>query len=261
MIPSPIDARFDCISERPLPTVISYSPSHVRDPDRTHPAAFPREPQMSDSASPTTCLVADDHPAVVEAVADVLGDQRDRGRRSRTQRDRRSRADRGETSRAWRCSTSGMPRPLGNRDRAPDRPHRAGDRRHPLHRVRRPGTPDRGDERRPAPAASSLKEAPLAEVVPRGRARRGGHGPTSTRCLPGVLSSSMADRQDPQPHAAPNAAVLRLLADGLSNEEIGKELFISHETVRTHVRKAMAKLDADTRTQAVATALRQSLIS
>ena len=55
--------------------------------------------------------------------------------------------------------------------------------------------------------------------------------------------------------------VLRLLADGLSNEEIGKQLFISPETVRTHVRKAMDKLDADTRTQAVATALRQSLIS
>ena len=54
---------------------------------------------------------------------------------------------------------------------------------------------------------------------------------------------------------------LRLLADGLSNEEIGQRLYISPETVRTHVRKAMAKLDADTRTQAVATALRQSLIA
>ena len=47
----------------------------------------------------------------------------------------------------------------------------------------------------------------------------------------------------------------------MSNEEIGRSLFISPETVRTHVRKAMAKLDADTRTQAVATALRQSLIA
>ncbi|HEX4526934.1 MAG TPA: LuxR C-terminal-related transcriptional regulator [Gaiellaceae bacterium] len=53
-----------------------------------------------------------------------------------------------------------------------------------------------------------------------------------------------------------SADVLRLLADGLSNDEIGKKLFISAETVRTHVRKAMDKLDADTRTQAVARALR-----
>jgi len=54
---------------------------------------------------------------------------------------------------------------------------------------------------------------------------------------------------------------LTSFSDGLANEEIGKRLFISAETVRTHIRKAMAKLDADTRTQAVATALRQSLIS
>ena len=50
--------------------------------------------------------------------------------------------------------------------------------------------------------------------------------------------------------------MLRLLADGLSNEEIGKRLFLSPETVRTHVQKAMRRLEADTRTQAVALALR-----
>ena len=55
--------------------------------------------------------------------------------------------------------------------------------------------------------------------------------------------------------------VLRLLADGLANEEIGNRLGISHETVRTHLRKAMSKLEADTRTQAVAIALRHSIIS
>ena len=55
--------------------------------------------------------------------------------------------------------------------------------------------------------------------------------------------------------------VLRLLADGGSNDAIGATLFISPETVRTHVRKAMRKLVADTRTEAVAKALRQSLIA
>jgi DNA-binding NarL/FixJ family response regulator len=53
----------------------------------------------------------------------------------------------------------------------------------------------------------------------------------------------------------------RPISDGRANEAIGAELGIAAETVRTHIRKAMAKLDADTRTQAVATALRQSLIS
>ena len=54
--------------------------------------------------------------------------------------------------------------------------------------------------------------------------------------------------------------VLRLIADGRSNEEIGRELYISPQTVRTYVRKAMAKLQCRNRTHAVATALRRSLI-
>ena len=54
--------------------------------------------------------------------------------------------------------------------------------------------------------------------------------------------------------------VLTLLADGLTTDEIGSRLSIAGETVRTHVRKAMRRLNADSRLQAVATALRQSLI-
>lgn len=54
--------------------------------------------------------------------------------------------------------------------------------------------------------------------------------------------------------------VLRLLSEGLDNEEIGQRLFISPETVRTHLRKAMTKLGASTRTQAVAMALRDEII-
>jgi DNA-binding NarL/FixJ family response regulator len=54
--------------------------------------------------------------------------------------------------------------------------------------------------------------------------------------------------------------ILGLLANGNSNPEIAARLFISPETVRTHVRNAMTKLEADTRTQAVALALRYALI-
>jgi DNA-binding NarL/FixJ family response regulator len=55
--------------------------------------------------------------------------------------------------------------------------------------------------------------------------------------------------------------VLRLLAEGRSNEAMGRELFLSAETVRTYVRRAKNKLGAETRTQAVAIALRESLIT
>jgi DNA-binding NarL/FixJ family response regulator len=54
--------------------------------------------------------------------------------------------------------------------------------------------------------------------------------------------------------------ILALLADGYSNPDIAARLYISPETVRTHVRNAMTKLEADTRTQAVALALRYALI-
>lgn len=46
----------------------------------------------------------------------------------------------------------------------------------------------------------------------------------------------------------------------MRNEQIGAELGISPLTVRTHIRHAMEKLEADTRTQAVASALRRALI-
>jgi DNA-binding NarL/FixJ family response regulator len=55
--------------------------------------------------------------------------------------------------------------------------------------------------------------------------------------------------------------VLLLLAEGLKHEEIGARLGIGSETVRTHLRKACTRLGAATRTQAVATALRQGLIA
>lgn len=54
--------------------------------------------------------------------------------------------------------------------------------------------------------------------------------------------------------------VLRLLAGGCSTDEVSRRLGLSAETVRTHQRKAMKKLCAVTRTEAVATALRRSLI-
>jgi DNA-binding NarL/FixJ family response regulator len=54
--------------------------------------------------------------------------------------------------------------------------------------------------------------------------------------------------------------VLDLLAQGLTGEEVAARLFLSPETVRTHIRNAMRKLQADTRVHAVALALRNEEI-
>jgi DNA-binding NarL/FixJ family response regulator len=54
--------------------------------------------------------------------------------------------------------------------------------------------------------------------------------------------------------------ILQLLADGMSNADVAEKLFISQETVKSHVRHILSKLEADTRTQAVAIALREAII-
>jgi len=54
--------------------------------------------------------------------------------------------------------------------------------------------------------------------------------------------------------------VLDLLANGLTGEEVATRLSLSPETIRTHIRNAMGKLDAHTRVHAVAIALRHGEI-
>jgi DNA-binding NarL/FixJ family response regulator len=103
-----------------------------------------------------------------------------------------------------------------------------------------------------------LKEAPLDDLV---RAIRtvGAGGTYVDAVLSGAVLSGRAAGQLAE-LTSRERDVLRLLADGLGYEQIGKVLFIAPETVRAHVKKAMGRLEANTRTQAVATALRQSLI-
>jgi NarL family two-component system response regulator LiaR len=55
--------------------------------------------------------------------------------------------------------------------------------------------------------------------------------------------------------------VLRLVAQGLSNQEIGDQLFIAERTVRTHVSNILGKLHLANRTQAALYALREGLAS
>jgi len=55
--------------------------------------------------------------------------------------------------------------------------------------------------------------------------------------------------------------VLRGMADGKSNAEIGRELFVSEDTVKTHARRLFRKLGARDRAHAVAAAFRAGLVS
>ncbi len=74
---------------------------------------------------------------------------------------------------------------------------------------------------------------------------------------------TMVDEEDPLASAEPTDApltareheIVRRLALGLTSREIAGEMVLSHETVRTHVRNAMGKVEARTRAQLVAIAL------
>jgi two-component system, NarL family, response regulator len=63
--------------------------------------------------------------------------------------------------------------------------------------------------------------------------------------------------QDPTPR---EIEVLQLISDGLVNREIGVRLFLSEETVKSHVRHLLAKLQARSRAHAVAVGFRRGLI-
>ena len=62
------------------------------------------------------------------------------------------------------------------------------------------------------------------------------------------------------PLTAREVEVLELIAQGLSNREVGQALGITEETIKVHVRNIMDKLDADDRTEAVTLALRRGFI-
>jgi DNA-binding NarL/FixJ family response regulator len=202
-----------------------------------------------------TCLVADDHPAVLEAVGDYLESAGIRVA---------GRAHDGNEALAKIASQRPQIALLDLRMPGPGGIEIAQQvvRSHPETAVvLYTGYGDRAQLTEALDAGARgfvLKEAPLDDLV---RAiRTVARGETYVDpVLAGALAAGVAG--DTPALTQREREVLRLLADGLSNEEIGKRLFISAETVRTHVRKAMDKLDADTRTQAVAKAIRQSLIA
>jgi DNA-binding NarL/FixJ family response regulator len=68
-------------------------------------------------------------------------------------------------------------------------------------------------------------------------------------------------RELEQEPTARETEVLQLISEGLVNREIGPRLFLSEETVKSHVRHLLAKLQARSRAHAVAVGFRRNLIA
>src|SRR6478736_2249179 len=114
--------------------------------------------------------------------------------------------------------------------------------------------------RSPAPRTSAWsarlpKEAPHQTLVRAIQKVAGGDGYVDPALMPAFLTKEREHML-----TAREREILQLLADGMSNADVAGKLFIRQETVKSHVRHILSKLEADTRTHAVAIALRQAII-
>ncbi|WP_067486803.1 response regulator [Actinomadura hibisca] len=102
-----------------------------------------------------------------------------------------------------------------------------------------------------------LKDAPATDLHAAIRAAAAGDS-----ALAPSVASRLLDRMRPQAATLTprELEVLRLVAEGMSNRQISKKLFLSETTIKTHLVHIYAKLDVDSRTAAVATATRRGLI-
>lgn len=75
-----------------------------------------------------------------------------------------------------------------------------------------------------------------------------------------ALSSAIVLEEGDRTLTARQREILQMLADGMQTDAVARKLGLSTETVRTHTKRILAKLDADTRTQAVAIGIRNGLI-
>jgi DNA-binding NarL/FixJ family response regulator len=101
-----------------------------------------------------------------------------------------------------------------------------------------------------------LKDSPHDEIADCIRAVVRGQ-----KYLPPHIATKLLERLDNDTLSKRELEVLGLMATGKSNKEIARETGITEGTVKFHVSAIMAKLDAKSRTEAVAVAAKRRLIA
>jgi len=106
-----------------------------------------------------------------------------------------------------------------------------------------------------------LKDTPHTELLDGIRAASRGETvlapPVAARLMSRLRAPAAPAALQPSPR---ELEVLAAVARGLSNAEIGRELFIGEATVKTHLQRLFAKLDVDDRTRAVTVAIERGLL-
>jgi len=80
------------------------------------------------------------------------------------------------------------------------------------------------------------------------------------RCIPAEIATEIASHAVDDALTLREMAVLKCVAAGQSNKVIARELSISEDTVKVHMKSILSKLDARARTHAVTIALRRGII-
>ena len=78
--------------------------------------------------------------------------------------------------------------------------------------------------------------------------------------IPSQLAAQLAEHMSDEALTTREIEVLRQIAEGNRNRDIGDKLFITEETVKVHIKHIMEKLGASDRTQAIAIAIRRGII-
>jgi DNA-binding NarL/FixJ family response regulator len=100
-----------------------------------------------------------------------------------------------------------------------------------------------------------LKSLPPKELVEAIRQVHAGK-----KRIPAQIAAQLAEHMSDEGLTARETEVLRKVAEGNRNRDIGERLFISEDTVKVHIKHIMEKLGAGDRTQAVAIGLRRGII-
>jgi DNA-binding NarL/FixJ family response regulator len=125
------------------------------------------------------------------------------------------------------------------------------------------------DALRSGAAGFLIKDAEPSDLLRAVRLAAAGESLLSPSVARRVIDS-LQGRREPQGHRpAPGLAtlterereVLALIGEGLNNDEIGRRLFVSPATARTHVSRAMTKLGARDRAQLVVIAYQSGLVA
>jgi DNA-binding NarL/FixJ family response regulator len=101
-----------------------------------------------------------------------------------------------------------------------------------------------------------LKDATREELILAVRTAAGGGTPLA----PSVAAKLVSRLHSPTALSPREVEVLRLVSTGSTNAEIGRALYISEATVKTHLLRAFAKLGVSDRTAAVTAALERGIL-